>query len=64
MLTGHLPFDDDNVSRLLSKIKTGRYIPLPPNVSREAKDLIKSMLMVDPCRRITVSNSIIKKEEG
>ncbi|KAI9268133.1 kinase-like domain-containing protein [Phascolomyces articulosus] len=54
MLTGHLPFDDDNVSRLLAKIKTGRYIPLPPNVSREAKDLIKSMLMVDPCKRITL----------
>ncbi|KAI9496968.1 kinase-like domain-containing protein [Zychaea mexicana] len=54
MLTGHLPFDDDSVSRLLSKIKAGRYIPLPSNVSREARDLIKSMLVVDPCKRISL----------
>ncbi|KAI8144591.1 kinase-like domain-containing protein [Fennellomyces sp. T-0311] len=54
MLTGHLPFDDDSVSRLLAKIKTGRYIPLPSTVSREARDLIKSMLVVDPCKRISL----------
>lgn len=54
MLTGHLPFDDDNVGRLLAKIKTGKYIPLT-SVSHEAKDLIKSMLTLDPAKRITVS---------
>ncbi|ORY97961.1 kinase-like domain-containing protein [Syncephalastrum racemosum] len=53
MLTGHLPFDDDNVGRLLAKIKTGKYIPLT-SVSHEAKDLIKSMLTLDPAKRITL----------
>ncbi|KAI7883666.1 Pkinase-domain-containing protein [Lichtheimia hyalospora FSU 10163] len=54
MLTGHLPFDDDSVGRLLAKIKTGRFLPLPAHVSREAQDLIKSMLVVDPTKRITL----------
>ncbi|KAJ8663056.1 hypothetical protein O0I10_001233 [Lichtheimia ornata] len=54
MLTGHLPFDDDNVGRLLAKIKLGRFLPLPAHVSREARDLIKSMLVVDPAKRITL----------
>lgn len=61
MLTGHLPFDDDNVGRLLAKIKLGRFLPLPAHVSREARDLIKSMLVVDPAKRITVSLSLRSK---
>lgn len=59
MLAGHLPFDDDNISRLLVKIKSGRYIPLPSYVSPEAKDLVKSMLVVDPAKRIKVSSILL-----
>ncbi|KAI9314212.1 kinase-like domain-containing protein [Dichotomocladium elegans] len=54
MLAGHLPFDDSHVSRLLAKIKLGKFVPLPSHVSREAADLIKSMLTVDPSKRITL----------
>lgn len=63
MLTGHLPFDDDNVGRLLAKIKLGRFLPLPGHVSREARDLIKSMLVVDPAKRITVSLSLRRRSK-
>lgn len=55
MLTGYLPFDDNTISRLLAKIKAGRYVPIPAWLSPEAQDLIKSMLVVDPSKRITVS---------
>lgn len=54
MMTGHLPFDDENMGRLLAKIKTGRYRTLPDYLSSDAKDLIKRMLVVDPTKRMTV----------
>ncbi|KAI9319475.1 kinase-like domain-containing protein [Dichotomocladium elegans] len=54
MLTGYLPFEDTHVGGLMSKIKTGRYAPLPDSVSPEAKDLVRSMLVVDPSRRISL----------
>ncbi|TPX37407.1 hypothetical protein SmJEL517_g00463 [Synchytrium microbalum] len=53
LLTGNLPFDDENIRRLLSKVKSGMYI-IPEFVSVEAKDLIKKMLVVDPTQRITM----------
>ncbi|KAI8073185.1 kinase-like domain-containing protein [Gongronella butleri] len=52
LLSGHLPFDDENMPRLLEKIKLGRYRPLPSGISNEAKDLVRKMLVVDPARRI------------
>jgi serine/threonine protein kinase len=54
MMTGHLPFDDEHMGRLLAKIKTGRYRSLPDYLSNDAKDLIKRMLVVDPTKRMTV----------
>lgn len=53
-MTGHLPFDDEHMGRLLAKIKTGRYRPLPDYLSPDARDLIKRMLVVDPLKRMTV----------
>lgn len=58
MLTGRLPFDDDNIQRLLLKVQGGRY-RIPPEVPREAQSLIRSMLVVDPDKRITIAE--IKK---
>jgi serine/threonine protein kinase len=54
MVTGHLPFDDEHMGRLLAKIKTGRYRALPDSLSLDAKDLIKRMLVVNPSKRMTV----------
>ncbi|KAI9301393.1 kinase-like domain-containing protein [Cunninghamella echinulata] len=55
LLSGHLPFDDESISRLLGKIKTGKYRSLPKSLSSEAKDLIKKMLIVDTTKRITMN---------
>ncbi|KAI8354028.1 kinase-like domain-containing protein [Blakeslea trispora] len=55
MLTGHLPFNDEHMPRLLSKIKTGRYRSLPDYLSADARDLIKRMLVVDPTKRMTMA---------
>ncbi|KAJ3307836.1 hypothetical protein HDU93_005911, partial [Gonapodya sp. JEL0774] len=52
LLTGNLPFDDENIKRLLQKVKSGVYA-VPDWVPRAAADLIKRILVVDPNRRLT-----------
>jgi serine/threonine protein kinase len=55
-LCGFPPFfDDDNVV-LFDKIKKGQYdFPSPSwdNISSDAKNIIKGLLVVDPMKRIT-----------
>src|ERR1700738_117591 len=51
LLTGHLPFDDENIRNLLLKVKAGHFT-MPSQLSSEAKDLIWRMLDVDPKSRI------------
>jgi len=53
LLTGRLPFDDENIRVLLQKVKNGRF-SIPADLPADAKDLITRMLVVDPERRITV----------
>lgn len=53
LLTGHLPFDDENIRKLLLKVQNGSYV-MPSDLSWEAKDLISKMLKVDPSERITI----------
>ncbi|KAF4612044.1 hypothetical protein D9613_004460 [Agrocybe pediades] len=47
MLCGNLPFEDEEVQMLFTKINQGNF-HLPSYLSPEAKDLITSMLVVDP----------------
>lgn len=54
LITGTLPFDDDNVPSLLCKIVEGDY-KIPASVSMTARDLISRMLSVNPVTRIKVS---------
>ena len=54
LLTGRLPFDDDNIRNLLAKVKIGKF-NMPQELPSDAKDLIRRMLEVDPGKRITVS---------
>ncbi|KAI8641581.1 hypothetical protein BD408DRAFT_367923 [Parasitella parasitica] len=53
LLTGHLPFDDENIRQLLKKVKSGKYI-MPDNISRSAQDLIRRILVVDPAKRLNM----------
>jgi len=55
LLTGHLPFDDENIRSLLLKVKAGHFT-MPPELSSEAKDLIWRMLDVDPTTRIKMQD--------
>ena len=56
LLTGRLPFDDDNIRSLLQKVKVGVF-EMPDEIQNPARDLLKRMLEKDPERRITVSSS-------
>lgn len=53
LLTGHLPFDDENIRKLLLKVQSGKF-NMPSDLSFEAKDLITKMLKVNPDERITI----------
>lgn len=55
MTTGGLPFDDDNLQRLISKINSGAFY-MPAEVSDDLADLIASMLIVDPSERATLED--------
>lgn len=54
MVTGRLPFDDDNIQRLLQKVQAGQY-HLPSDLPKDLRDLIKAMLTVDPDERISLA---------
>ena len=54
MLTGKLPFEDDDNVNLYKKIITGQYA-LPEHLSRNAKDLLRKMLQTNPRKRITLN---------
>ena len=51
---GALPFDDDNLRQLLEKVKRGIF-HIPHFVLAECQDLLRSMIEVDPNKRLTVS---------
>lgn len=57
LLVGALPFDDLNIDSLYKKILTGRYEE-PSFLSSDSLRLIKSMLQVDPKKRITIKSLI------
>ncbi|KAJ6541755.1 snf 1 [Mycena capillaripes] len=53
LLCGKLPFEDEVIGSLFDKIAHVRYDP-PTHLSPHAQNLIKSMLVADPTKRITV----------
>lgn len=66
LLTGHLPFDDENIRNLLLKVRAGRFV-MPNYLTPEAKDLIWKMLKVNPAERIKINDifkhTLLKKYE-
>uniref|UniRef100_A0AC35U3Y1 Protein kinase domain-containing protein n=1 Tax=Rhabditophanes sp. KR3021 TaxID=114890 RepID=A0AC35U3Y1_9BILA len=55
LLVGALPFDDDNLRTLLEKVKKGVF-HIPPFVPSDCQNLLRSMIEVDPNKRITLTN--------
>lgn len=53
-----MPFDDDNVRKLLTKVKNGVF-SIPHFIANDAKDLIVKMLNIEPNQRIKIED--IKK---
>ncbi|CAO3596498.1 unnamed protein product [Absidia cylindrospora] len=54
LLNGHLPFDDDNMHILLKKVKEGKY-NMPHDIPISARDLIEKILVVDPLKRLSMT---------
>lgn len=68
LLTGRLPFDEENgnVRDLLLKVQKGQFeMPNDTEISRDAQDLIGKILVVDPRQRIKIrdilSHPLLKK---
>lgn len=53
LLTGRLPFDDDNIRTLLQKVKAGVF-DMPTDIDPAAQDLLSRMLEKEPKERITM----------
>jgi [calcium/calmodulin-dependent protein kinase] kinase len=52
---GQIPFHDDNVMALYSKIQNDAVVfPEQPPISQHLKDLISQMLHKDPSQRLTL----------
>ncbi|KDQ61443.1 hypothetical protein JAAARDRAFT_107436, partial [Jaapia argillacea MUCL 33604] len=54
LLCSKLPFDDPDTEKLLAKVQSGRYKPLPYYVNPLAADLVSKMLQKNVHRRITM----------
>jgi len=57
MLCGYLPFDDEDLTNLYSKILKGEFV-IPSHVSKEASELIKMILKTDPNERVALTDII------
>ncbi|CAI4056489.1 serine/threonine protein kinase SKDI_03G0480 [Saccharomyces kudriavzevii IFO 1802] len=57
LLTGRLPFDEENgnIRTLLLKVQRGQFeMPDDTEISKDAQDLISKILVVDPAQRIKI----------
>jgi len=59
LVTGRLPFEYQNLPALLSKIKKGKYFPVPQYVPEGVRDLIERCLVTDPAKRITLDEILV-----
>lgn len=54
LIAGTLPFDDQHMPSLVAKVKTANYV-IPFHVPELVSDLIKKLIVVNPCSRLTTS---------
>ena len=55
LICGYLPFEDPNTTLLYQKILKGDF-QIPRFVSKEAADLLKSILCIDPEKRFKIKD--------
>lgn len=48
------PFTATNMKGLMSKVNKGEYPPLPENFSKELRDVVRAILVVDPNKRPSI----------
>ncbi|KAK0733644.1 hypothetical protein B0T26DRAFT_30934 [Lasiosphaeria miniovina] len=64
MLAGRLPFDEKSLELMATKAVRGEF-EMPPGLTREAKDLIRRIIVTQPSHRITMKqmwrHALIKK---
>jgi len=60
LLCGTLPFDDEHVTTLFRKIKSGNF-PIPDYLNKSVVSLLIHMLQTDPMKRATIED--IRKHE-
>jgi len=63
-MSGYLPFQGDNRNDVFYKIQNAKYHFNHPefnDCSEEVKDLIKSLLVVDPKKRLTAGDALSHK---
>ena len=53
LLTGYLPYEDQDTGNLFKKIVAANY-ELPASVSTDAADLIQKIFNTDPIKRIAI----------
>nr|KAI8757963.1 serine/threonine-protein kinase MARK2-like isoform X1 [Biomphalaria glabrata] len=60
MLTGGLPFTVEpfNIKILYAKMRDRQMNPIPDDLSRDCRDLLKKFLNPDPTRRVTISEAM------
>jgi serine/threonine protein kinase len=64
LLCGYPPFADENQNALFEKVRCGEYAFHDSewkHVSDDAKELIRNLLVVDPCRRWTARQALRSK---
>ncbi|KAH9508967.1 hypothetical protein Btru_048416 [Bulinus truncatus] len=60
MLTGGLPFTVEpfNIKVLYAKMRDRQMNPIPDDISRDCRDLLKKFLNPDPTRRVTIAEAM------
>ena len=61
LLSARPPFGGDNDTEIMKRVTTGKYdLTAPPfdNCSKEVKDLIKSLLIMEPYKRISAETAL------
>ena len=64
MLQGNYPFRSKTEEELFEKIRKGRFEYIHSDISAESKQIIESLIRVNPYKRLTVQELLSDKYKG